>query len=274
MLPPGQSYCLTVTGIDAKGAWLDAGGDPVLLPRRELPRELVPGDSVEVFLLSDKSGRLQASCRRPLAEVGEFALLQVKSVGPHGAFLDWGVEKDLLAPFAEQPQRMLAGRRYLVRICHDRAGRPIASGRLEKFLAKENQDLCAGDEVEMLVWAFTDLGVKVIVNQRYEALLYRDEIPPGLKRGDHCQGFVKQIRADGRIDIGLRRSGSDGINDARELILAALKPSGFLPLHDQSPPEDIRSRLGLSKKQFKKALGGLYKDGVIELTHKGVRLLK
>jgi len=274
MLPSGQSYRLTVTGIDTKGAWLDAAGDPVLLPRKELPKELAAGDSIVVFLLSEKSGRQLASCRKPAAEVGEFALLQVKSVGPHGAFLDWGLEKDLLAPFSEQPQKMLEGRRYLVRICHDHAGRPIASARLEKFLEKENRDLREGDEVELIVWTFTDLGAKVIVNHRYEALLYHDEIPGGLRRGDQLQGFVKRLREDRRIDISLRRPGLAGIQDAREVILAALQKNGFLPLHDQSAPEQIRSSLGLSKKVFKKALGGLYKEGLVELSHKGVRLLK
>ena len=274
MLPSGQSYNLTVIGIDAKGAWLDAAGEHILLPAKELPENLVTGASIEVFLLNDKSGRPQASLQKPLAEVGEFALLQVKSVGPHGAFLDWGLEKDLLAPFSEQPQKMLEGRRYLVRICRDQAERPIASARLDKFLEKENRELREGDEIELIVWTFTDLGAKVIVNHRYEALLYHDEIPPGLKRGDHCQGFVKRLREDGRLDISLRRPGLAGIQDAREIILTALQPGGFLPLHDQSPPEQIRSRLGLSKKVFKKALGGLYKDGLVELTHKGVRLLK
>jgi predicted RNA-binding protein (virulence factor B family) len=167
---------------------------------------------------------------------------------------------------------MLEGRRYLVRVCLDRDGRPIASARLEKFLEKESQELREGEEVEVIVWAFTDLGAKLIVNHRYEALLYQDEIPAGLKRGDHLPGFVKRLREDRRLDISLRRPGLAGINDARQVILGALQKSGFLPLHDQSSPEQIRAQLGLSKKVFKKALGGLYKDGLLELTNQGVRL--
>ena len=274
MLPSGQCHSLTIIKIDHKGAWLDAGEDGILLPLKEVSGDVAPGDCIQVFLQLDKTGRQTATRRKPLAEVGEFALLQVKSVGPHGAFLDWGLEKDLLSPFSEQPQKMLEGRRYLVRICLDREGRPIASARLEKFIEKENQDLKEGDEVALVVWAFTDLGAKVIINNRYEALLYHDEIPAGLKRGDSCQGFVKRIREDRRIDISLRRPGVAGIQDAREVILAALQKTGFLPLHDQSPPEQIRSSLGLSKKVFKKALGGLYKEGRVQLDHKGVRLLK
>jgi predicted RNA-binding protein (virulence factor B family) len=272
---PGYHYQLTVENIDAKGAWLEKDGQRFFLPRRECPVGLAPGSSLEVFIYLDRNNQLCATTREPLAEADQFVTLKVNSIGPHGAFLDWGLEKDLLAPFSEQPQRMLEGRHYLVYICHDQQGRPIASARLEKYLEQENQDLQEGDEVELLIWTFTDLGAKVIVNNRYEALLYKDELPAGLKRGDRGQGYVLRIREDRRIDVSLRRPGAAGIADAREIILAALlEEDGFLPLHDNSPPEQIRSRLGLSKKQFKKALGGLYREKRVELSHKGVRLLK
>lgn len=272
MLQPGYSYNLRVKNIDSQGAWLEENDSRVLLPKSACPGQISPGSNLEVFIYLDRNNQLRATTRTPLAELDQFALLQVNSVGPHGAFLDWGIEKDLLAPFAEQTVKMLEGRRYLVRICTDRQGRPIASARLERFLEQETVDLQAGEEVELLIWAFTDLGVKVIVNDRFEALLYKDEIPPGLKRGDRGRGYVLKIRPDRRIDVTLRRPGAAGVADARELILEALGPSGFLPLHDQSPPEQIRNQLGLSKKLFKKALGGLYKDGVVELTSKGVKL--
>lgn len=271
---PGHYYKLTVAKIDSNGAWLATESEPVLLPTRECPPELANGAVLEVFLYLDRNNRLQATTREPLAEVGQFALLQVNSIGPHGAFLDWGLEKDLLAPFSEQPQKMLEGRRYLVYLCHDQQDRPIASARLEKFVEKENQDLAEGDEVELMIWAFTDLGAKVIVNDRYEALLYKEELPPGLKRGDRGNGYVARIREDKRIDVSLRRSGAAGVADARQVILEALQESDFIPLHDNSPPELIRSQLGLSKKQFKKAVGNLYKEGRVQLSHKGLKLLK
>jgi len=272
---PGHYYQMTVKSIDLQGAWLESEGETVLLPRCEFPGELTTGSELEIFLYLDRNNQLCATCSQPLAEVGQFALLQVNSVGPHGAFLDWGLKKDLLAPFSEQPQKMLEGRRYLVYLCHDSQGRPIASARLDNFVEKENRDLREGDEVELLIWTFTDLGAKVIVNNRYEALLYRDDLPPGLKRGDRGTGFVARIREDKRIDVSLRRSGADGVADAREVILAALQEdNGSLPLHDGSSPELIRSELGLSKKQFKKALGGLYKEGRVQLSHKGVKLLQ
>lgn len=272
---PGQHYQLTVDKITPQGACLAGEDETVLLPSHECPSGLTSGSELEVFVYLDRNSELRATTREPLAEIGQFALLQVSSIGPHGAFLDWGLEKDLLSPFSEQPQKMLEGRSYLVYLCHDSQGRPIASARLERFVEKENQDLKEGDEVELLIWAFTDLGAKVIVNDRYEALLYRDEVPPGLKRGDRGQGYVLRIREDRRIDISLRRPGAAGVADARDVILEALQEEGgFLPLHDNSPPEQIRGQLGLSKKQFKKALGGLYKEKRIEISHKGVRLLE
>ena len=274
MLSPGYRYQLKIKSVDQKGAWLDAQGEQLFLPKRECPEEIAPGETVEVFLYLDRDKKLTATARIPLAQIGEFAVLKVKSVGPHGAFLDWGVAKDLLAPYSEQAQRMEEERSYLVHVFHDEDNRPIASSRLEKFLVKENRDLREGEKVDLLIWAFTDLGAKVIVNNYYEALLYKDEVPPGLKRGEHHTGFVLRIRADHRIDVTLRRPGAAGVKDAREIVLQALVVDGFLSLHDQSPPELIRNQLGLSKKVFKKAVGGLYKDGLVELGDQGIKLLE
>lgn len=272
MLTPGYRYELQVKEITAKGAWLNAAEQQLFLPRSEWQKDIVPDSSVEVFLYLARDKKPTVTTQIPFAQVGEFALLKVQTVSPHGAFLDWGLKKDILAPYREQTQKMEAGRRYLVRICHDDENRPIASSHLEKFLVKENRDLHEGEEVDLLVWAFTDLGAKVIVNNYYEALLYKDEVPPGLKRGERHQGYVLRIRADHRIDVTLRRPGAAGVKDAREIILNALKVDGFLLLHDQSPPEQIRNQLGLSKKVFKKAVGGLYKDGLITLGDQKITL--
>ena len=274
MLAAGFFYRLIVAQIDQRGAWLKAEDEKLLLPARECPEGIRPGQEMNVFLYIDRGSIRRITTKIPFAQVGEFAFLEVKSVGPHGAFLAWGLEKDILCPFKEQGQKMLEGRRYLVRICHDREGRPIASSRVDQSVRKENRDLVVGQEVDLLVWAFTDLGAKVIVNHTYEALLYQDELPPGLKRGDKSPGFVLRIRADHRIDVTLRRPGVAGIMDARQVILEALdEGGGTIALHDQSPPEQIRSQLGLSKKVFKKAVGGLYKEGLIELNTKGIKLV-
>ncbi len=275
MLTPGYRYELQVKSINEKGAWLYAEQQQLFLPRSEWPEDLDSDRTVDVFLYLDRDNKAAVTTRMPVAQAGEFATLQVKSIGPHGAFLDWGLKKDLLAPFSEQARKMVEGRSYLVHICHDQQNRPIASSRLEKFLLKENRDLEEGDPVELLIWAFTDLGAKVIVNNRYEALLYRDEVPADLKRGERRQGYVLRIRGDHRIDVTLRRPGAAGVTDARSVILEALAENGgVLSLHDQSPPEEIRNQLGLSKKVFKKAIGGLYKDGMINLEDRGIRGIK
>ena len=274
MLLPGYRYELRIKNIAPKGVWLDTQEGQIFLPQSECPKEIIQGETVEVFLYLDRNNKPKVTTKMPLAQIGEFALLRVQSISPHGAFLDWGLEKDLLAPYSEQAHKMEEGCRYLVHICHDQENRPIASSRLERFLVKENRDLSEGQEVELLIWAFTDLGAKVIVNNYYEALIYKDEVPPNLKRGEYHLGYVLRIRADHRIDVTLRRPGAAGIKDARTVILDALEIDRFLPLHDKSSPDEIRDQLGLSKKVFKKALGGLYKDGVVELGNQGVKLLK
>ncbi len=274
MIIPGYRYTLTIDRIDPKGAWLRDLESEVLLPHRECVGSMVPGGEIEVFIYLDRNGQQTATTRMPYAQMDEFAMLKVQSVGEHGAFLDWGVAKDLLCPFAEQYKRMLEGRRYLVRICHDSQQRPIASSKLDQFLSKENEDLEEGEQVEMLLWAYTDLGAKMIVNNYYEAVLYQSDIPPGLKAGDRINGYVVRIRPDRRIDVGLSRPGRSGVEDAKDNLLAILQTQKYLPLNDQSSPELIRDRLGMSKKQFKKAIGGLYKEGKLKLEDDGIRLVE
>lgn len=272
MLVPGYSYTLTAVRYDDQGIWLDAAGKELLLPRHEAPKEIRIGSEVTVFLYLDRSNQLCATTRKPLAEVGAFALLQVKSVASQGAFLDWGLDKDLFIPRTEQSEPMHSGRRYLVHICHDRDNRPIASAKLDRFLLQENRDLTAGDQVDLLIWTFTDLGAKVIINQLYSGLLYQDDLLPGLKRGDQLKGYVARVRDDGKLDVTLQPPGAAGIDAAQSILLERLRQTGFLPLTDNSPPELIRSQLGLSKKLFKKAVGGLYKEGKISLDDDGIRL--
>lgn len=272
MIGIGRIQELEVRAVDERGAWLGAGDELVLLPRAELPADLRPGRRLRVFVQQTEAGLPAATLRLPLAQVGEFALLRVSSVSRHGAFLEWGPEKELLVPFAEQPERLRVGRRYLVRVLLDRQGRTFASARIDKHLAPGPGDLAEGQAVELTVWEFTDLGAKVIVDDRYGALLFRDEIRGPLRRGDKLRGYVRQLREDGKIDVTLRQGGRAGVEEAKEVLRAALRQSGFLPLHDRSAPEEIERVLGMSKKTFKKALGGLYREGAVELTDEGVRL--
>lgn len=268
----GSMNKLKVRQLDQQGAWLEADGELVLLPKRELPPGTEPGHELEVFLLSTSAGP-QATTRRPFAQVGEFALLRVSEVNQFGAFMEWGLDKQLLVPFREQPEPLQQGRSYLIRVRLDQAGRLVGSARTERWLEPPPHWLKAGQEVTMLVWSFTELGAKVIIDQRYEGLLYRDELPSAARPGDRLTGYIRQVREDGKLDVTLKKVGRQAVNDAREIILAALREHSLLPLHDNSPPDEIRLQLGLSKKQFKKAVGGLYKEGRIELLENGIRSL-
>lgn len=272
----GKIQTLVVDRVDDRGIWLRGDDGPVMLPAPETEGTPKAGERMDVFVFRDGAGHLRGTLRAPLAQVGEFARLTVRAVGPHGAFLDWGVEKDLLVPFRHQPERMAAGRAYLVHVGLDREGRPFASARIETFLEEKAVGLFEGDEVDLVLWQFTDLGAKVIVNHRFIGLLYRDELGRGMRPGDRLKGYVRRVREDGKPDITLHKVGSEGAEEARDTLLAALRrsPGGFLPLKDESPPEKIRQILGMSKKAFKKAAGGLYKGGVVELTDEGIRLRK
>lgn len=267
-------HTLSIVRIDQKGIWLAARERLAHLPKREAPLAQ-PGEQLEVFLYQVVENELQATLRPPLAQAGEFALLTVRSVDQHGAFLDWGLAKDLLAPYSLQPEKMIVGRKYLVKVDVDQQGRPFANARIDECLDLSDSGLQEGDQVQLQVWQLTDLGAKVIVNNRYPALLYRDELPSGSMVGRKLTGYVKRVREDGKLDVTLRKTGAEGVADAREVILKSLAANeGSLPLHDQSPPDLILHLLGMSKKTFKKAIGGLYKDGLVTLTPEGVVLKK
>lgn len=265
-------HTLKIARVDKKGVWLQAGEMLAHLPLREAP-QAVAGQEQEVFLYQVIPGELQATLRPPLAQAGEFAVLKVKSVTEHGAFLDWGLAKDLLVPMTLQPERMQPGWSYLVKVAVDGQGRPFANARIEDCLDHGPPELAEGDAVELMIWQISELGARVIVNGRYEALLYRDELPPGSYPGMELGGYLKRLRDDGKIDVTLRRAGREGVADAREIILSVLAANGgVLPLHDKSSPEEIRKILAISKKTFKKAVGGLYKDGLVKLTDTEIRL--
>lgn len=271
MLAIAKTQTLTVSHLDQRGAWLAAGDHLVLLPRPEVPTGCGPGDDLAVFVYGLVDGQPLATLRHPRAELGEFALFPVSQVNPHGVFLDWGIGKELLVPRSKQPRPLVSGDSCLARVELDRQGRPFANARVEQALQAPGQGLRAGQPVTLLIWSFTDLGAKVIVDHRYGGLLYRNELPPGLRVGERLPGYVRQLRADGKLDVTLHRGGADEVAAARATILAALPPQGLLPLHDGSTPEAIRAALGMSKKLFKKALGGLYKDGKVDLVPGGVR---
>jgi predicted RNA-binding protein (virulence factor B family) len=264
---------LKVHAIDDDGAWLKAGREEVLLPKYELTAAIRLGEMLDVFVYADGSGNLVATLRQPMAEVGEFALMRASQVNVHGAFMDWGLTKDLLVPLKEQAETMKIGRQYLVNVRLDRQGRPIGTARLDKCLSAVDNTIGDGEEVDLIIWEPTDLGVKVIINHRFGGLLYHDEVGDHLKYGDQLKGYIRLIRPDGKIDCTLRKGGKADRDDAKDKIIQALLDhQGFLPLHDKSPPEQIQNMLGMSKKLFKKGLGSLYKSGLVEFIDDGVRL--
>lgn len=273
MLLVGNYNHLKIARINAKGAFLASERGEILLPGRLMPKGSEPGGIVKVFVYLDSEERLTATTARPRAVVGDFALLNVKDNVTVGTFLDWGLEKDLLLPFGEQLAPLKRGQRVLVRVYLHSSGRIAASAKLDKFLMPADDTLAEGDQVELLVYAFSDLGAKVVVNNTFGGLLFSNELYAMPAYGDRLPGYVKKIREDGKLDITLRRGGAQEAATDRETILTVLKArDGFLPLTDRSAPGAIADLLKMSKKSFKKAAGGLYKEGLISMTADGIRL--
>ena len=273
MLRIGNYNQLKISRITASGAFLSSEAGEILLPGRLVPKGAAPGSDLNVFIYVDSEDRLTATTRKPRAVVGDFALLKVKDNVTVGTFLDWGLEKDLLLPFGEQITPLRRGEEVLVRVYLHSSDRVAASARLDKFLLPADGTLAEGDMVDLLVYAFSDLGAKVVINNTYGGLLFKNELfsPPTI--GQRLQGYVKKIREDGKIDVTLRSGGAREAAIDREVILDALKGhDGFLPLSDKSTPEDIAAMLRMSKKSFKKGIGGLYKEGLLDITREGVRL--
>lgn len=259
------------------GVYLDGGDDlEILLPARYVPRNVKPGDEVEVFIYHDNEGRIIATTAKPLAVVGEFQWMECKSVNDMGAFLEWGLMKDLLVPFREQKMPMREGKWYLVYVHLDHVTkRIVASARVDKFLDNVPPVYEFNQEVDLLVADETEIGYKVIINNLHWGLVYHNEIYRRLERGEHLKGYIKEVREDEKIDVSLTRLGYEKVEGIAGNILDALKvQNGFLPVHDKSPAEEIYSLFGCSKKSFKQAIGALYKKKLISIEPAGIRLIE
>ncbi|PKP33994.1 MAG: GntR family transcriptional regulator [Bacteroidetes bacterium HGW-Bacteroidetes-17] len=253
----------------------DESGNDVLLPTKYCPNKFEMGDELKVFVYLDHNEKEIATNIIPKILLYEFAMLQVKVVADVGAFMDWGLEKDLFVPFKEQRQRMEEGRWYIVYLDIDRnTDRLYASNQIEKILQNEDINLTAGEKVDLLILKETDLGFTVIVNNQHKGLIYENEIFKQLNIGDKLIGYVKNIREDNKIDISLQPIGFENFNDVNtELILQKLSENkGFLTITDKSSPEEIYSTFGISKKAFKKSLGSLYKHRKISIEPNGIKL--
>ena len=258
------------------GVYLDGGEQgEILLPRRYVPEELEVDDEIEVFIYRDSEDRLIATTERPFIEVGEFGLLKAVSVGRVGAFMDWGLMKDLLVPFREQRQPIEEGKSYIVYALLDsKSGRIFGSTKLDKFVGNKPPRYSEGDQVEVLAVQPTDLGYKVIVDNLHWGLIYKNDLFDPLRPGDRLPAYVKAVRDDGKIDITLREHGGERVFNLTDRITGYLEDhDGHMPYCDSSAPEDIKQVFQCSKKDFKKALGYLYKRGRVSLSPSGVSLV-
>lgn len=257
------------------GIYLGDEVEEILMPLKWVPEGVEVGDELEVFIYCDSDDRIIATTMKPKAEVGKFSFLKVSQVTSIGAFLDWGLEKDLFAPFKEQAQRMVAGNSYLINVYLDEVtDRLVASSHINKFLELEEIDLEEGQEVDLLIYEETELGYKAIIDNTYKGLIYLNEVFSRITPGDRMKGYIKTIREDNKIDISLQKAGVESIEPNADKIYEVLKGSdGKLPLHDKSEPAKIYAALQMSKKNFKKAVGTLYKKKLIKITDSGIELI-
>ena len=272
----GHYNTLKIIRFTDHGAILDGGENEILMPKNYVEEEMKVGDEVKVFVYFDQSGRVVATAEHPLAEVGEFAYLRVAWTNEVGAFMDWGLMKDLFVPFSQQRRHFEIGRNYIIYIyIDDKNGRIVGTSKLDRCLSEEQPKYNEGDEVSILLWKETDLGFKVIIDNAFEGLVYRNEIFRPVHIGDRLSAVVKALRPDGKIDISLQSSGSQLVNDFSESLLAELrKEGGFLPYGDHSTPEEIAGRFQVSKKAFKRTVGALYRKHQIKIEQEGIRLAR
>ena len=279
MITIGKTYKLKAVKKLDFGVYLDAENlYEVLLPKRYVPRDLEMGDEIEVFLYLDSEDRPVATTEIPKVQLGEFAYLPVVDVNNTGAFLDWGLAKDLFVPYGEQHRPMEVGHSYIVYVYLDKIkGRLTASSKIDKFLDDDKpHDFVPQQAVKLLIANSTDLGFKAIINNSHWGVLYKDEVHQRLSFGQSINGFIKNIRPDGKIDLSLQQGGQETRDKDEKLILDYLKqqPQGFAQIHDKTEPKVISDLFGISKKAFKRALSSLYKQKIINIEKDGINFTK
>jgi predicted RNA-binding protein (virulence factor B family) len=278
MLKVGQKNRLKILRGTSVGFYLgDDEGNDVLLPHKYIPEEAEVGQEIEVFLYRDSEDRIIATTLKPLIELNKFACLEVTAVTRFGAFLDWGLEKELLVPFKEQNQKLREGDWAIAYLYLDeQTDRLVASVKVNKYLETEEIELEEKQEVEILPYEKSDLGQNVIVNDKYRGLIYENEIFQPITWGDRTKAYVKKVREDGKIDISLRPIGFENVieSDSEKILRLLNESEGSLPFSDKSDPMDIQGFFEMSKKAFKRALGGLYKQKLIELGDGEIRLIE
>ena len=258
------------------GVYLDGGdGLEILLPTRYVPENCNVDDEIEVFIYHDNEGRLIATTARPYAQVGEFDVMDVRNTSSLGAFIDWGIMKDILVPFGEQNGKMREGGSYFVHVYLDeKTGRVVASARIGRFLSQEAPEYQYNERVDLLVAEECDMGYKVIINNKHLGLLYRNEVFTVLMKGDRLFGYIKEVRPDGKIDVSMHKLGYGKVDTVSERILESLRENdGYLEVNDKTEAGKIYAVFGCSKKAFKQALGSLYKQHLIRFEEDGIELV-
>ncbi|MDP2162485.1 MAG: S1-like domain-containing RNA-binding protein [Flavobacterium sp.] len=277
MLAIGTFHTLRIDRATQVGLFLSDGKNDVLLPNKYVPKTYEIGDEITVFVYLDHEERPVATTLQPYITINDFAFLRVNYINQFGAFLDWGLEKDIFAPFQEQARKMEVGKRYMVHLyLDDKTNRLVASSKINQFLNQEPATYEVGEEVSLIYSHKTDMGINVIINKKHKGLIYADEVyEEKFRPGDEATGYIKSVRPDGKIDVSLQKQGFENIEPNAQKILNELKASrGFLRLTDNSHPEDIKTVLKMSKKTFKKAVGMLYKQKQIEIKEDGIYLVK
>tara|TARA_R110001583_G_scaffold67031_8_gene192052 strand:+ start:1405 stop:2238 length:834 start_codon:yes stop_codon:yes gene_type:complete len=272
----GRVNRLTVSRQSPAGFYLDGGklGD-IFLSRKNAPENCEIGDVIDGFIHHHSDGSLIASSKTPLAQLGDVALLKISQINDTGAFLDWGLDKELLLPYAEHMGELTAGKKALVKIYLDKSYRIVASMKLDEFIEDTAPHLARGQRFTVIVAGKTELGFKAVIDNEYWGLLYDSDLIRPLRKGEKVTAYVKKVRDDGRIDLSIQPILTSGQGDIGAKIIAQLEASdGFLAVGDKSPPEAIYSLFGVSKKIFKQAIGRLYKQERISIEGQGIRLLK
>ncbi len=276
MIEIGKRHSLTAKRNAAAGMYLeDKKGNEVLLPNKFVPKSFKEGEVLEVFIYKDSEDRPVATTLVPLIELGSCALLRTNQVNSFGAFMDWGMEKDLLVPMKEQAEPMLEGKSYVVYLYLDEStDRLVGSSKIKKHLNNNDLNLKANDAVTALIFDDTPLGYLAIVNNKFKGLIYHNEVFGRLRIGEQVQAYVKKIKDGGEMDLSIQKIGFKHVDDQTENILQLLKQNkGYLNMSDNTPAEEIQARLKLSKKVFKKAIGILYKQKKIRIEPDGIYLV-
>lgn len=276
MIKIGEYNQLDIIRETPQGLYLaDQEGNEILLPNKYVPEAFQIWDTLDVFVYLDHEERPVATTLKPYIQLNEFAYLRCKVVNEIGAFMDWGLEKQLFVPFKEQARPMKEGNGYIVYLyMDDQTNRLVGSSKTRKYLSNVNVTVNQYDKVNILVTHLTEKGANVIINQKHEGLIYIENIFEDIRTGDTMEAYIKKVRDDEKIDVVIQPEGYKSIEPNAEFIYEELKAAGgFLPLHDKSSPEEIKNHLGLSKKLFKKAIGALYRDKIIAIKEDGIELL-